>query len=82
MSKVYQQRRAPELVETVLHTIWKEKGPAEKLKNNRFVYMKHPIDRACAKMRSLRRPQFNRSEASLVMHQKNASSLSRASSGS
>ena len=33
--------------ETVLHMIWKKKGPAETLKNNRFIHMKHPMARAC-----------------------------------
>ena len=33
--------------ETIFHMIWKKKGPAETLKNNRFVHMKHPMARAC-----------------------------------
>ena len=33
--------------ETLLIMIWKKKGPAEVLKNNRFVHMKHYLARTC-----------------------------------
>ena len=33
--------------ETLLVMIWKKKGPAEILKNNRFVHMKHHLARTC-----------------------------------
>ena len=33
--------------DTILHMIWKQKGPAEILKNNRFIHMKPYLPRTC-----------------------------------
>ena len=75
--------------ETLLVMIWKKKGPAEILKNNRFVHMKHHLARTCealafksSKTRYSKSQQLIKLAASLDTPRRNMSSPSRVSSAS